>query len=227
MVNINYKYMDINDQSVQANQSQIQCQNHHQRSNRQNPYTRFIYAIRSPETKKRYPKRIQAFLDHIGLDGKEIEDRLLDFYKLAKGNPQWLQDSLIDFITLQKERVLRGEISASTIPNYYKPIKLFCDMNDILINWKLVSRGILKARHASLDRAPTIEEIRLLLDYSDIRIKPIVILMVTSGIRIGAWDYLKWKHIIPVKNESRNIIAAKVIVYAGEPERYITFTTLE
>jgi hypothetical protein len=32
----------------------------------------------------------------------------------------------------QKERVLKGEIMDSTIPNYYKPVKLFCDMNYIV-----------------------------------------------------------------------------------------------
>ena len=65
----------------------------------------------------------------------------------------------------------------------------------------LYSRGIPKGKHASDDRAPTLEEIHQLLKYPDIRIKPIVLLMVSSGIRIAAWDYLKWKHIIPIENE--------------------------
>ncbi|TVP41228.1 hypothetical protein NARC_40191 [Candidatus Nitrosocosmicus arcticus] len=36
-----------------------------------------------------------------------------------------------------------------------------------------------------------------LTDYLDRRIKAIVYMMVASGIRIGAWDYLKWKHVTP------------------------------
>jgi hypothetical protein len=110
---------------------------------------------------------------------------------------------------------MRGEIAASTISNYYKPVKLFCDVNNILINWKFISRGIPKGKHASDDRAPTLSEIHELLKYPDTRIKPIVLVMVSSGIRIAAWDCLKWKHIIPIENEKGVVMAAKIIVYVG------------
>ena len=130
-------------------------------------------------------------------------------------------------IIFQKERVIKGEIAASTISNYYKPIKLFCEVNDILINWKFLSRGMPKGKHASDDRAPTFEEIHQLLKYPDIRIKPIVLLMISSGIRIAAWDFLKWKHVIPIENKDGVLVAAKVIVYAGEPEQYYSFITAE
>jgi hypothetical protein len=55
-----------------------------------------------------------------------------------------------------------------------------------------------------------------LLQYSDVRIPPIVLAMISSGIRVGSWDNLRWKHIIPIKNDDSSIIAAKIIVYAGE-----------
>ena len=35
--------------------------------------------------------------------------------------------------------------------------------------------------------------------------------MVLSGIRIGAWDYLQWKHVIPMTNSSGEIISTKFI----------------
>jgi hypothetical protein len=44
--------------------------------------------------------------------------------------------------------------------------------------------------------------------------------MCSSGIRLGAWDYLQWKHVIPQKNENGQVIAAKLIVYSGEAEEY-------
>lgn len=51
--------------------------------------------------------------------------------------------------------------------------------------------------------------------------------MCSSGIRLGAWDYLKWKHIIPIKNENNEIIAAKIRVYADDEEEYFSFISLE
>jgi hypothetical protein len=52
--------------------------------------------------------------------------------------------------------------------------------------------------------------------------------MVSSGIRIGAWDYLQWKHISPISNNTTGeIIAAKILVYPGDREEYYTFITPE
>jgi integrase len=79
----------------------------------------------------------------------------------------------------------------STVPNYLKAMKLFCEMNDIHVSWKKISRGVPRGRQAANDRAPTREEIQRLLEYPDRRIKPIVYTMISSGIRIGAWDLLK------------------------------------
>jgi hypothetical protein len=96
-----------------------------------------------------------------------------------------------------------------------------------LINWKLITRGMPRGRQADIDRAPTIEEIQKLVEYPDRRIKPIVYTMISSGVRIGAWDYLQWKHITPLTNDKGEVIAAKLIVYAGDREEYYTFITAE
>ncbi len=74
-------------------------------------------------------------------------------------------------------------------------------MNDIAKHWRMVTRGIPKGRHDSEDRIPTMDEIKKLLEYPDIRIKSIVLTMISSGIRIGVWDFLKWKHIIPIESD--------------------------
>lgn len=106
-------------------------------------------------------------------------------------------------------------------------MKLFCEMNDIHVSWKKISRGVPRRRQAANDRAPTREEIQRLLEYPDRRIKPIIYTMISSGIRIGAWDLLKWKHVKPLYNERGEVVAANLIVYAKEADEYYSFITPE
>ncbi|MGE5634500.1 MAG: hypothetical protein ACM3VV_04665 [Deltaproteobacteria bacterium] len=100
-------------------------------------------------------------------------------------------------------------------------------MSDISINWKKITRGLSRGKRYANDRIPTIEEVRKIVEYPDRRIKPIVYTMCSSGIRLGAWNYLKWKHIIPIRNGNNEVIAAKIRVYAGEEEEYFSFISLE
>lgn len=44
--------------------------------------------------------------------------------------------------------------------------------------------------------------------------------------RIGAWEYLDWGHVEPIRKDG-HVVAAKLTVYHGEPEEYITFITPE
>jgi hypothetical protein len=86
---------------------------------------------------------------------------------------------------------------------FFLPIKLFYEMNNITtLNWKRLSRALPSVKsHSSNDRAPRVEETRRLVEYPDRRIKPIVYTMCSSGIRVGAWDYMRCKHVIPIKDD--------------------------
>ena len=130
------------------------------------------------------------------------------------------------FLQFQKERVENEEITGATLRNFIKAIKLFCEMSDILIQWKKITRGLPKIRRHADDRAPTIEEIQQLGHYPDRRIKGILYTMASSGIRLGSWDYLRWKDIKPIEHKGK-IVAAKIIVYAGDEEEYFSFITPE
>jgi hypothetical protein len=100
-------------------------------------------------------------------------------------------------------------------------------MNRISIFWDIMSHSIPKVKKHANDRIPTVEEIKKLIEYPDRRIKPIVLLSLSTGIRVGAWDYMKWKHVTLMKNENGVITAAKLVVYPNEPEEYFTFMTPE
>jgi hypothetical protein len=115
-------------------------------------YNRFIYALKAPESKIQYPKYLEVFLHFINIEGLNIQEKLYNLYHKAKSDTEYLQDSLFDFIVSKKERASRGEITESTIPNYYKPVNFFCDVNNIIINWKLITRGMPRGNHAANDR---------------------------------------------------------------------------
>jgi len=191
----------------------------------QEPIEIFLYAIRAEETKRGYTAKLKVFFDYIGLKGK-LSEQAKETVVKARKDTNWALASIMQFMTYQKERVERKEITESTLRNYYKPLKLFCEMNDIALSWKKITKGLPKARRAANDRAPTLEEIRIIAEYPDRRMKSIVYVMTSSGMRLGAWDYLKWRHIEPMIDNG-NAVAAKVIIYAGDSEEYITFITSE
>jgi hypothetical protein len=78
---------------------------------------------------------------------------------------------ILRFLELQNSRVNNREISGATVRNYVKAIKLFCEMADLPIPWKKLTRGLPRAKNYADDRIPSIEEIRRLLEYPDRRIK--------------------------------------------------------
>jgi len=189
----------------------------------------YLFALKSPMTREKYQGRIEKFFDFIGLEGKTAEEKSLFFVQKAKeenGN-QWVFNSILKFMLYQIDRVSKKEIVGSTVQNYLKSIKLFCDMADINIQWKKITRGLPKGKSYADDRIPTNEEIQKLLEYPDRRIKAIISTMTSSGIRLGAWDYLRWADVRPIEKEGIGIIAAKLIVYSREDEEYLTFISRE
>jgi hypothetical protein len=50
--------------------------------------------------------------------------------------------------------------------------------------------------------------------------------MISSGIRLAAWDDLKVKHVQPIYKDEK-LVAGKLIVYPNSNETYITFITPE
>ena len=104
-------------------------------------------------------------------------------------------------------------------------------MNEILIPWKKITLGLPKGRKYADDRDPTLEEIQKIIEYPDRRIK--IYTMTSSGVRLGAWDHLRWEHIQPIRgknnpNNGKDVVAAKIIVYSGEEgDEYFSFITPE
>jgi len=207
-------------------------------SNDNHPLDLFLSMLDAPDSKRQYPKRLQNFFNFLDIKGdiKQQAQSFVNYYKYQDNDGEKLEGRLLAFAKYQKERVDKKEISPATVPNYFKAVKLFCQANRLSknIEWKNISKTMPRGLNASDDRAPTLEEIQKLLEFPDRQVKPLVLTLVSSGIRIGAFETLKWKHITPIydkkqqQQQSSDIIkAAKILVYPGDREQYYSFLTPE
>ncbi len=213
------------------------------------PMTEFYDAIGSPTTRRKYELRLRQFLSWVygaengflptGRQGMQIDQKAereiqeatrglaSKFVSRSKKEPEWATSTVDSFLREVKDRVEAGEIAASTVSIYMKPLKLFCTMNDVPINWAKLSKKMPKGRHAADDRPPSLEEVRKILQYPDRRIKPVVLVMLSSGIRVGSWDFMQWGNFEKVERNDK-LVAAKLRAYNTKSKRwYNTFVTPE
>jgi len=182
----------------------------------------FLKGFHTDATKESYCKKLVQFLefhDYI------TADQLL--YK-AKKNPKIIQHMIIDYIEERKSIV-----SGSTLQQTKGALRHFFEMNDIEdgINWSKISKIIPHVKKTGSDRAPTIDEIRIMLESSDARMKCVILVCSSSGIRVGAFDGMTWGDLSPIYQKNNDgeetLTAVKLTVYKGEREEYITFVTPE
>jgi integrase len=195
----------------------------------EDPLASYFYAIKSKATKRQYIFKLRSYFNYLGIQGDDLQDQTARFLAQASKDHSWAQGCLIGFITHLKKQVENKEITGGTLKNYYASIKLFHEQNDLQVNWKKISRGLPEVSSVANDRAPTENELRKLIQAPDIRVKVIVLVMISSGIRLGAWDNLKLKHLTPIYSPQnpQEVIAAKLKVYDGLANPYTTFISKE
>jgi integrase len=175
----------------------------------------FRAAMRNAATRDPYERRLIGFLKNVMMTPDE-------FVAKAKSQPGTIEKILISFISAENDRVEKGEITAGTVGNALKAVKILLEMNDVTsVNWKKIKRVLPKARRYALDRIPTIDEIGNIIEGADIRGKPLTLIFISSGIREGAIEQLK------VCDYTRIEGIGRLIVYNGDPERYVTFVSPE
>ncbi|MGH9951303.1 MAG: hypothetical protein ACRD5J_06740, partial [Nitrososphaeraceae archaeon] len=128
------------------------------------PWSLFIYAMKAPMTRDRYQTRVAKFFGFIGIDGTTKEEKARNFVTRAKSDTNWGFNGIMKFTYFERQRVDRKEISGGTVRNYVKSIKLFCEMADIPIQWKKITRGLPRGKKYADDRIPTLDEIKKLVE---------------------------------------------------------------
>ena len=117
----------------------------------------FFAAIRSSATRDPYERKLLGFLNRVNLspDG---------FLQFAKKNPSGAEKKILSLLSQDRLKIGRGEITAGTVNNWLKAVRLFLELNDVFLNWKKIKRILPTIRRYALDRVPTLEELRGILD---------------------------------------------------------------
>ena len=169
----------------------------------------FINSIRAQPTKESYRFCLEKFLSHHGID-------LVSFLKLPQ---QDMTNLVIKYLVDRK--ISKGYKRLVT-----SSLKHACEINDIVLNWKKIKKFISSGKTGNetngRDRGYTHEEIKKILDFVDQRIKTAILILASTGMRIGVL------HSVRVGDLDKVDDFYKIKVYSGDVEdAYFTFCTPE
>jgi site-specific recombinase XerD len=174
--------------------------------NEEDVYINFINSIKSEVTKRIYENDIKLYLKFCNLT------KLSELLMITDPQKQMIKY----IMSLRKKGLATNSISTLLNGIYH-----FYEMNDIPLNKKKINMFKGEFTGKVIDRSYTHEEIRKVLDVSDLRMKVMILLMASSGMRIGALPSLR------LRNLERIDSIYKVTVYEGTNSSYYTFCTPE
>jgi hypothetical protein len=200
-------------------------------SNEGDAMTMFRAAHNSAQTLDHNERFLGYFLKAPRKSVKEVTPYLdmtpEEFVTRIRTDLKWGEAKIAGYFLTIKERINRKEITSDSSHNYRDPIKTLLDMNDIEVNWKRLDKILPpRRRKPSKGEAVAKEILQTLCRYQDSRIDPIVKIMTSAGIRVGAWDFLSVRDVEPVYLNGK-LVCGKIIVYWDTPEEYTTRISLE
>ena len=168
----------------------------------------FEESIRSEYTKRNYASHLRGLLRFAGMD---------DPNQLASMPDPELQHTLEDYLIR-----LKRTANPNSIPSMFRGIKHFCVMNEISINWDIISRMFPHRQKAQSLRAYTTEEVRgMIRGTTSPRDRALVHFFASTGARAGVFDhYLSASHMVRMPHG-----CTAVLLYAGDVEEYWGFLT--
>lgn len=175
-------------------------------------YVNFINAIKSPTTKEGYETSLRRYLNHIK---QKTPDDLL----LHAAAPRYIESQIIDYIMSLRN----NQVGYATIQFLIAPIFTFYQLNDVILNRKKVSRYLGEYKRIVKDRAYTTEQIQTALKTADIRMRIILLILSSTGARIGSLPSLTLGNLTKIPQYN----LYKIVFYEGTNNEYYTFTTRE
>ena len=153
-----------------------------QAQQKEDAYFNFVNSIKSDITKKIYEYNLRLFMEFCGID--KFEDLIGQ------------QNQIITYLMSLREK----KLSYNSISTRLNAIYHFYDMNDISLNKKKIKMFKGEYTRKVVDRAYLREDIKKILDVSDLRAKTIVLLMASCGIRIGSIPDIRIRNLEKINN---------------------------
>ena len=183
-------------------------------NNNNTAYRNFIHSVPSPKTRREYLKSLRYYMSWLKVKNDDYDSLLL------KQDPKLIAADIINFIIYLKDR---RKLALATIAARVAALHHFYDMNDIELKWKKINSFKGEYYNVVEDRPYARGEIKRLVDRAELRNRAIILLMASSGMRVGAIPELKIKDLMPI--EKYNLY--QIIVYKKSKSKYITFCTPE
>jgi hypothetical protein len=189
-------------------------------------YHIFKNAIRSESSLQLYKQYLFHFCEFLKMTTEEVVKKY-NSEEDTKGSIK-LQRIIEDYVVFLQSKVSNREITPQTCIVRIPPLKLFCEMNDIILNWKKIGKLLPRSSNNATDEAYTREQIKKMLEFADLRAKIPILFMASSGMRLGGFQSLTDGCITPIHDEKTGkLLAAHVVVYKGTDEEYDTLVSPE
>jgi integrase len=176
-------------------------------------YQKFYEAIHVEATRKTYQIYIKKFLDYT----KE------DYDSLVKLPQSQIEDLVFNYVIHLKDLTERtGKPSPNSYNTMISPIKLFLDMNDILLNWVKIKKYFPVKKPVANQLPYTDDDARELLGATtSVRNKAFIHFLAATGCRVGAIPKLTIEDVKPIEE------GAIITIYKDTTEEYRTCLTPE
>jgi integrase len=161
-------------------------------------------SFKSPESARCYSYNLRKYAND-------------DLESLLKLSQREAEDKLIDFIITNKE----NGVSWGKLHNIVAAVAKFYLINDVSLNLNRVKRFMPEQVKLRKDRGIKSDEVSKVLELASERVRALVLLLYSSGCRIGGVVGLKMGDL-----EDRDDIY-KITVYANTKSEYITYVTPE
>lgn len=181
-------------------------------------YVNFVSSLKASITKKAYEIRLKNYL-------RTPIISFSTFDELLTRNPRQLEQGIIDLII---EMRYKRQMSFSAQNILLCALTHFYSINDVLINRKKIAKFMSDSENKYEYRSYTTDEISSLLSVSDEREKMIILLLSSTGMRVGALPQIKLKDLKKWKIEGNDQYLYQIQVYSSSSKyRYFTFSTPE